>query len=248
MSVELECAGLHGGLESGDKLAAEDTAEHFDGKEERAARGDPAGVIGSEAAGGKHAVDMGMMLQSLVPGMEHTEEADLGSKVPGIAGDVQQGFGTGMKQQVVDQTLVLQCERSEFPRQGEDDVHVAGGQQFPFPCLEPAQAGVALAPWAMPVATRVIRDGSMSAVRAPIAMSTQRGGAAAHDGQQHFLMLPADPLATAFKKSLPGTANDISHLQRRSAHALRVGSSGPWKVSASRGLPVAWRCRRERCR
>jgi hypothetical protein len=68
MSVELECAGMKGGLESGDKLAAEDTAEHFDGKEERAAGGIPAGVIWSEAASGKHAVDMGMMLQSLIPG------------------------------------------------------------------------------------------------------------------------------------------------------------------------------------
>ena len=35
--MELECPGLKGSLESGDKLAAEDTAEHFDGKEERAA-------------------------------------------------------------------------------------------------------------------------------------------------------------------------------------------------------------------
>ena len=45
MSVELECACLKGGLESGDKLAAEDTAEHFDGKKEGAARGDPAGAV-----------------------------------------------------------------------------------------------------------------------------------------------------------------------------------------------------------
>src|SRR6202142_4663678 len=78
MSVELECVGLKGSLESGGKLAAEDTAEHFDGKEVRAAGGNPAGVIWSEAARGKHAVDMGMMLQSLVPGMEHTEEAEIG--------------------------------------------------------------------------------------------------------------------------------------------------------------------------
>jgi hypothetical protein len=90
MSVELECVGLKGRLESGGKLAAEDTAEHFDGKEERAAGGNPAGVIWSEAAGGKHAVDMGMMLQSLIPGMEHGEEADLGSQVPRIAGDLRE--------------------------------------------------------------------------------------------------------------------------------------------------------------
>ena len=83
-------------------------------------------MVRSETAGGQHAVDMGMMLQSLVPGMEHAEEANLSSKVPGIAGDLQQSCSTGLKQQVVDQTLVLQCQRSQFPRQSEDDVHVAG--------------------------------------------------------------------------------------------------------------------------
>src|SRR5664279_86926 len=150
MSVELECAGVKGGLESGDKLAAEDTTEHFDGKEEGSARGDPAGVARSETAGGQHAVDMGMMLQSLIPGMEHAEEADLRAEVTGIAGDFQQSCSSGVKQQVVDQPFILQCERSQFPRQGEDYVHVAGGQQLPFPRLKPALAGIALASGAMP--------------------------------------------------------------------------------------------------
>jgi hypothetical protein len=31
--------------------------------------------------------------------------------------------------------------QSEFPRECEDDVDMVGGQQFLFPCLEPAQAG-----------------------------------------------------------------------------------------------------------
>src|SRR6266536_5058976 len=143
MSVKLECAFAECAPKSGDKLAAEDTAEHFDGKEEGAAGGDPAGVVWSEAAGGQHAVDMGMMLQSLVPGMEHAEEADLGSKVAWIAGDLQQSCSTGVKQQVIDQPFILQCQRSQFPRQREDDVHVARAQQLPFPRLEPAQTGVA---------------------------------------------------------------------------------------------------------
>jgi hypothetical protein len=41
---------------------------------------------------------MRMMLQSLIPGMEHAEESDLCSQVPGIAGDFQQSCGTGVKQ------------------------------------------------------------------------------------------------------------------------------------------------------
>jgi len=127
-------------------------------------------------------------------------------------------------------------------------MHVAGGQQLSFPCLEPAQAGVALSLGAVPVSARVVRDGSMSAVRALIAMSTQRGGAAMSNGQQNLLVLPSDPAAIALNEGLPGTANDVGHLQKRPVHALCVGSPSPRIGSASNGPPVALRWRRETCR
>src|SRR3989475_12544082 len=122
-------------LECGDELTAEHTAEHFDRKKKGAVGGDPASVVRSEAASRDYAVNMRMMLQSLIPGMEHAEEADLCAKVAGIAGDLQQGFGTGVKQQVGDQSLVLQCEGSEFSREGEDEVDIVWERQFPCPCL-----------------------------------------------------------------------------------------------------------------
>jgi hypothetical protein len=59
-----------------------------------------------------------------------------------------------MKQQVEDNLLVLQSQRRQFTRKSEDGVHVSCGQQFPLPRSEPAQAGVALALGAMPVAAR----------------------------------------------------------------------------------------------
>ena len=52
-------------------------------------------------------VDMRMKLEFLVPGMEHAEEADLGSEMGGVACDLQQGFGAGPEQQTVDHLLVL---------------------------------------------------------------------------------------------------------------------------------------------
>ena len=75
--MELDLAFAESLLECGDELTAEDTAEHLDGKKERLVGGDPASVAGSEAASGDRAVHMRMMLQSLIPGMEHAEEADL---------------------------------------------------------------------------------------------------------------------------------------------------------------------------
>jgi hypothetical protein len=117
-----------------------------------------------------------------VPGVEHAEKSNLGSQVAGIASDLKQGFSAGMKQEVIDQSLVLQGQRREFPRQRENDLDVTGGQEFLFTGFEPADAGVALTFWAMPISARVVRDDGMSAVRALIAMSTQRSGTAARDG------------------------------------------------------------------
>ena len=108
MAVELEPAFAERCLEPGNKLTAEDTAEHLDGKKEGGAGGDPVGVVWSESAGSKYTVNMGMMLQTLVPGMEHAEEADLRAEVTGIAGDLQQSCSTGVKQQVVDQLTAVQ--------------------------------------------------------------------------------------------------------------------------------------------
>src|ERR1700730_16162839 len=121
---------------------------------------------------------MGMMLQPLIPGMEHAEEADLGSKVSRIASNLEQSGSTAAEQQAIDQSLVLQGQGSQFTRQREHRMDVARGQQLAFALLEPADAGVALAPWAVPVATRVIGDGSVAAAGALIAMTTQRGGTA----------------------------------------------------------------------
>src|SRR5665213_984888 len=60
VAIELKLVLAEGGLQSGDELAAKDPAEHLDWQEEPVARWDPAHVIGSKAASGGHAVDMGM--------------------------------------------------------------------------------------------------------------------------------------------------------------------------------------------
>ncbi len=140
-------------------------------------------MVRGDAASGNDAVDVGMKLQALIPTMEHAEETDLGTEMPWIAGDFKQSLCTGVEEQVVDEPLVLQCERSQFPRQREDGMYVASGQKFAFARLEPASARVALAPCAVPVSARVVGDpGRMSAAGAAVAMSAQGGSATACNG------------------------------------------------------------------
>jgi len=136
---------------SSDELAAEDTAEHTDGQEEGAPGRDPVRAVWSETAGCNDAVDVRMKLQSLIPAVKHAEEADLGTEVPWITSDFKQGLSAGVKEQVIDEPLVLQCKRGQFPRQSEHSMDVGSGQQFPLARLEPASARVALASWAMAI-------------------------------------------------------------------------------------------------
>ena len=53
---------------------------------------------------------MRVLLEGLSPGVEHTQDTDLGAEMLGIGGDLHQGRGAGAKQKVVDDLLVLQSQ------------------------------------------------------------------------------------------------------------------------------------------
>ncbi len=107
MAVELEPAFAERGPETCEELAPEDASEHLHRQEEGAPRTDPAGVIRCKPTGGDDAVDVRMVLQTLVPGVEHAEEADLRAQVARVACDLEQRGGTGPEQQAIDHLLVV---------------------------------------------------------------------------------------------------------------------------------------------
>jgi hypothetical protein len=112
-----------------------------------------------------------MKLQALIPAMEHAEEADLSAKMPWIASDLDQRLRTRVKEQVVDEPFFCNASGGQFPRQCEDGMRIASGQQFPFARLEPVHTRVALASWAMSVSARVVGDlGRVFAAGAVVAM------------------------------------------------------------------------------
>src|ERR1019366_6171799 len=67
IAIEAELSFGAGALQGSHELTAKHSAEHLDGKKERVAGVDPVGVIQRESTGGDHAMDMGMMLQLLIP-------------------------------------------------------------------------------------------------------------------------------------------------------------------------------------
>ena len=77
----------------------------------------------------------------------------------------------------------------------------------------------------------------MSAAGALIEMTAEGGGTTPRNGQQHFDVLPAEPLAISFEKSGSRGADEIGHLQGRPARPSFRCSS--FNCNESRGLAVA---------
>jgi hypothetical protein len=59
----------------------------------------------------------------------------------------------------------------------------------------------------MPISARVEGDGTMPAASAFIEMAAECGGATPRDGQEHFDMLPGDPLTASFDECVTRSAD-----------------------------------------
>jgi hypothetical protein len=231
---------LKGRFETVDEFAAKHPPEHGNGEKEARVRSNPVGVIEREPARGDDTVDMGMKLEFLVPGVEHTEEADLGSEMAGVTRHFQERFGAGTKQQTIDQFFVLQSQGSQLRRQSEHDMDVGRGEQFAATCLDPAFAGARLTLWAMAIAATVIRDGgAMSTAGALIDVTAESGGATARDGARDLDMGPADPSTVALDEGSSCTVRTKSATSRVGRLIYFSCCDLPFSTSESRGLAVA---------
>ncbi len=221
ISLEAELAITESLPEGIDKLSAKDFTQHFVGKKEPLGCGNPVSVIGRESAGGNDAMNMRVSFELLTPGVQHTEEADFGTEMLGIASDFQKGFRTAAKQEIIEDLLVLQHQRGQMTGKRENHMDVASREQFLATRFDPTVAGSRLTLWTMPVATAVIRDGgTMPATGALVEVTAERGGATACNGQQHFDMLPADPPAATFDEAVSRSADEIGNFENGPVHLL----------------------------
>ena len=81
----------------------------------------------------------------------------------------------------------------------KDYVDVARREKFLLTRGDPAIPGSRLTLGAVAITAAVVRNGgAMSAAGALIDMTAECGGTTPRNGQQHFDMLPAEPLAISF--------------------------------------------------
>jgi hypothetical protein len=104
---KLELVVVEGVLELSDELGSEQSAQDADGQKEPTATAYPTFTVEAQAATRDDAVQMGMEMKILSPGMQQRETAELGAEMFRVSAERQQGFGSGAEQHPVDGTTIL---------------------------------------------------------------------------------------------------------------------------------------------
>ena len=133
----------------------------------------------------------------------------------GSAAMVMQRLGGGPEQEVVDRSLVLERDRADRSRQGEDDVIIGNRQKLRLAVFEPLPRRRRLTLGAMPVAAGIVGDAFVRAVLAALDVSAERGGATGLDRADDA---PFDPSQMTGVRSAVGFAvgaKDVGQFERR---------------------------------
>ena len=143
----------------------------------------------------------------------------------GVGGDGDQGLGGGPEQEVVDGGLVLERDRADRRRQGEDDVIIGDRQKLRLAVGEPLPRRRALALRAMAVAAGIVGDAFVRAVLAALDVSAERGGATGLDRRHDLQLAEADVAGVGLAPRRPMGAKDVGDprtVTRGPRHAAAV--------------------------
>ena len=193
LAVELEFCG---GVEL-EQSAAELALEHLGNRPHReqpaSLLGPGPGILNSESATGDQAMEVGMVHEVLAPGMEDGGEAQLGAEMF-LAKLQESGAGT-LEEQPVERGGVLQSQRAQFCRKGEDPMEIAHGQQRAALMLQPLKAALMLAGWAVAIAAAVGPPVGAVAVLASPDRPAQLNGSTPGQTTQDFKLVSWDAMA-----------------------------------------------------
>jgi hypothetical protein len=222
VAEEGEAVGCVQGCEAVEEEPAEETRQHAHGQEEAGLAGDPARSVRRQAAAGNDDVDMRVMGHRRAPCVQHGGEADARAQMLRVGGDRGQRLGGGLEEEVVDGGLVLERDRAERRRQGEDDVVVGSRQQLRLAVFEPLPRRCGLTLWAMPISAGIVGDPFVRAVLAALDVSAERGSATGLDRRHHFQLSETHVTGVGLPPRRPMGAKDVCDLEERPRHAAVV--------------------------
>ncbi len=219
---KLQAGGVERRAEAFKEPTTIEARQNVDRKEEVGPTGDPS-PIRPETAARNNAVDVRVMRERLPPSMQDRNHACFGAEMARVGADAADRLRRRLEQDVIDDSLVLQGQRRDGRRHGEDDVKIRNRQQFGAAVGEPLKPRQPLALRTMPVATGIISDADRAAVLALLDVSAKRWGAARFDGGHHATLLQRKPFALRGAKRLAVTTKNVGHLKRGTHRRGSIG-------------------------
>lgn len=119
---------IEGLLEEVEELSAEHDAEGFDTEQEVFTGGDPVVLIERQHSIWEQAMEVEVVFELLIPGVQDTDKAWGSPKVSASEG--QESFGDGLKQEVEENSFISEHEGVELMREGKDRVEGAHGKKL----------------------------------------------------------------------------------------------------------------------
>src|SRR5262249_29366720 len=174
-------------------------------------------------------------VQSLAPGMQHREEADVRAEMPRIMCHSQEGLGHGLEQTHIQKTRVLQHSWAQSMRQREHHMDVGDLEELRFAGSEPRRLRAALTVGARPIRTGFVGVRGVVTVVTRRRVAPRGGRPAGRKGPQDPPLLGRDSRAIAREIRLSILPDHVRHFEDGAAHD-RVS-----RGRLSRGLGVAWR-------
>ena len=214
----METIGSEAFCERRQHLAAKELREDPDREEEIVAAGYPVGTVGCQATARDDAVEMGMVHQGLAPGVQHGDEADSSAEMLRVGGDGPEGSCGGSEQGAVDFALVVQRQRRQLCRQGEDDVEIGDRQQILAAVFQPLGALLRLALRTVAIAAGVVRYAYFTTAIAGIDVAAKLGGTTGCEIAQDALPGLRHPQARHATIGSGQGTDDVGDLERWLVH------------------------------
>jgi cytochrome c-type biogenesis protein CcmH/NrfF len=215
-AVEAKFFVLPGSLELGEELSPEEPAQYANGEKEPIPTAHPAVFISAQASAGNDAMEVGVVMEVLAPGVQDGEAGDLRSEMVRVSAQGQQCLGNGTKEHPVDDATILERQWSELLRNGEHDVEVLDVEQFLLARFEPVCSSRRLTLWAMPVAARVVDRHLVTAALTPLEMTPESRRPALCEIVQYPSLLLRRAVALQIRRTV--FSDDIGHFRPMSAH------------------------------
>ena len=131
-----------------------------------------------------------------------------------------------LEQQIVDGGLVVEGDRRDRGRHGEDDVEIGSRQQLGFAVLQPSSGGGGLTLGTMAVAAGIIGDARVRAVLAALDMTAERGGAAMFDRRHDLQLGETDMAGVGLAPVRTMGVKNVGDLKTRPRHQRASGLLG----------------------